>query len=93
MGILRTIAVRLSQMQDQKLLTLSWRLFCDMVTILWQAALTSKSAYSSIVEQVYRAVRRFSKMQGLKSFKRQWHPFVEHCEDVVESIFAQKGGR
>jgi len=87
-GYLRSIAVRLSKMQDQKLLTLCWRSFWDMVTILSQAVLTSKVADSSIIDQVCRTARWFSKMQGLKSLRLCWRSFVEHCEDVVESIFA-----
>ena len=49
MGILRSIAVRLSKMQDQKLLTLCWRSFWYMVTILSQAGLNKKAADSSIM--------------------------------------------
>ena len=49
MGILRSIAVRLSNMQDQKLLTLRWPSFWYMVTILSQAVLTKKVADGSIM--------------------------------------------
>jgi hypothetical protein len=48
---LRSIAVRLSKMQDQKLLTLHGRAFWYMVTILSQAVLTKKAADSSIIDQ------------------------------------------
>jgi hypothetical protein len=49
--ILRSIAVRFSKMQDQKLLTLRGRSFWYMVTILSQAVLTKKAADSSIIDQ------------------------------------------
>jgi len=87
-GYLHSIAVRLSKMQDQKLLTLPSRSFWDMVTILLQAVLISKAADSSIIDQVCPTTRWFSKMQGVKSLRLCWLSFVEHCEDVVESIFA-----
>ena len=87
-GYLHSIAIILSKMQDKKLLTLRWRSFWDMVTILSQAVLTRKAANSSIIDQVCRTARWFSKMQGLKSLRLCWHSFVEHCEDVVDSIVA-----
>ena len=87
-GYLRSIAIRLSKMQDQELLTLRWRSFWDMVTILLHAVLSSKAADSSIIDQVCHTARWFSKMQGLKSLRLCSSSFVEHCEDVVESIFA-----
>jgi hypothetical protein len=86
-GYLRSIAVRLSKMQYQELVTLCWRSLWDMVTILLQAVLTSKAADSSMIDQVCRTARWSSKMQGLKSLRLCWRSFVEHCEDV-QRIFA-----
>jgi len=74
-------------MQDQQLLMLRWRSFWYMVTILSQAVLTKKAADSSIIDQLCRTARSFSKMQGLKSLTLCWRSFGEHCEDG-EIIFA-----
>jgi hypothetical protein len=53
-GILCSIAVRLSKMQHQKLLMLHWHSFWYMVRIVSEAILTKKAADSSIFDQLCR---------------------------------------
>jgi len=85
---LRSIPVRLSKMPAHKSLTLHWRSFWDMVTILSLAYLPRMVAESTIVDHRGRMADRFSKIEGLISLMLRWRSFSGHSNDVVQSIVA-----
>jgi len=67
MGYQCSIAVRLSNMQDQKLLTQHGRLFSDMVRISSYAFLPKMVADIQIIDQSCLIAHRYNKMQRVKS--------------------------
>ena len=65
----------------------------DRVFMLCEAVSRRKAANWSIMDEFSRTVHWFSMMQGLKWLTLHWCSCLGHSDDVVESIFAFKGGR
>jgi len=71
-GLLWSIALILSKMQDQKSLMLRWHSFKYIVMMLWTGCLPRKSANSSIMDECHCTAPWLSKMQGPKLLTLQW---------------------
>jgi hypothetical protein len=68
-------------------------LIVGIVTIFSEAYLARKVTDSMIIDDCKCIASWFSKMHGLNWLTLRWRAFLEHSDDVINSIFAKKDDR